>query len=260
MTEHRVVVLGEARVDEIRDPAGVRESVTGDAVEVATALQGHGLGLTVVAPVAEDADGDRIRTALHDRGIRLVAVPAPQGTLRHSVVRDRGGSETERRRGEGEFTDTRRSLAAQAEADLIVDLRDRELGTIAEVRDGVLRALGLDAATAPTDTVLREGDAIEAPAESGRPPQHATPAPEAEPGAEAAAAEAGPEPAPRTEAETAAGPARVVGMRAPVLLPAPVVAGTYRHTPVRLLPEAPATHAPAPDWYGLEVRLARIAT
>jgi len=259
MTEHRVVVLGEARVDEIRDPAGVRESVTGDAVEVATALRGHGLELTVVAPVAEDADGDRIRTALHDRGIRLVAVPAPHGTLRHSVVRDRGGAESELRRGEGEFTDTRRSLAAQAEADLIVDLRDREPGTIAEVRDGVLRALGLDAAAAPTDSVLREGDAIEAPAENGRPPQHATTAPEAEPAAEAGP-ETAPETAPQTDAETAAGPARVVGVRAPVLLPAPVVAGTYRHTPVRLLPEAPAAHAPVPEWYGLEVRLARIAT
>ncbi|OZB83132.1 GNAT family N-acetyltransferase [Microbacterium sp. 13-71-7] len=57
MSEHGVVVVGEVRVDEIRDPGGVRESVTGDAVELATALLGHGLALTVVAPVAEDADG-----------------------------------------------------------------------------------------------------------------------------------------------------------------------------------------------------------
>jgi len=235
MSEHRVVVVGEARVDEIRDPGGVRESVTGDAVELATALLGQGLALTVVAPVAEDADGDRIRTALHDRGIRLVPVPAPEGTLRRSIVRDRGGVEVELRRGESAFTDTRRSLAAQAEADLIVDFRDREGPTIAEVRDEVLAAFGLGAPVEPAEaSVPREGSADEAAAEAAHASQDSAPVP----GAEAAVA--------------AAPPA--------VLLPAPIVAGTYRHAPVRLLPDPPSAHAPAPDWHGLEARLARIAT
>ena len=247
MTEHRVVVVGEARVDEIRDPGGVRESVTGDAVELATALLGHALILTVVAPVAEDADGDRIRTALQDRGIRLVPVPAPEGTLRRAIVRDRGGVEVELRRGESAFTDTRRSLAAQAEADLIVDFRDREGSTIAEVRDEVLAAFGLGApvgAAAVVDAPASpDGGADEDAPVAVHPPQD---------GAQAQAQAAGAE-APVTEAPVVAG-------RAAVLLPAPIVAGTYRHAPVRLLPDAPSAHASAPDWHGLEARLARIAT
>lgn len=237
MTEHRVVVVGEARVDEIRDPGGVRESVTGDAVELATALLGHGLVLTVVAPVAEDADGDRIRAALQDRGIRLVSVPAPEGTLRRSIVRDRGGVEIELRRGESAFTDTRRSLAAQAEADLIVDFREREGSTTAEVRDEVLSAFGLGAPVA----------AAESPAPRGGDSAAVVPAAAQSTADDARVPEAPPQP------EAVAAPAAV-------LLPAPIVAGTHRHAPVRLLPEPPAEHAPAPDWHGLEARLARIAT
>ncbi|PRB07497.1 hypothetical protein [Microbacterium sp. MYb64] len=242
MTEHRVVVVGEARVDEIRDPGGVRESVTGDAVELAASLLGHGLVLTVVAPVAEDADGDRIRTALQDRGIRLVSVPAPEGTLRRSIVRDRGGVEVELRRGESAFTDTRRSLAAQAEADLIVDFRDREGSTITEVRDEVLGAFGLGASVKPAE-------ASEASVPRGS-------------GSDVAAPEAAPSSRDDAQAPGFEGLARPALAAAPsaVLLPAPVVAGTYRHAPVRLLPDPPAAHAPAPDWHGLEDRIARIAT
>ncbi|MFJ4165273.1 hypothetical protein ACIPY5_06930 [Microbacterium sp. NPDC089698] len=235
MTEHRVVVVGEARVDEIRDPGGVRESVTGDAVELATALLGYGLVLTVVAPVAEDADGDRIRAALQDRGIRLVSVPAPEGTLRRSIVRDRGGVEIELRRGESAFTDTRRSLAAQAEADLIVDFRERVGSTTAEVRDEVLSTFGLGAPVAESPAP-RGGDSAAVVPAAAQPAANDARVPEAPPQPEAVAAPAA------------------------VLLPAPIVAGTHRHAPVRLLPDPPAAHAPAPDWHGLEARLARIAT
>jgi hypothetical protein len=158
-------------------------------------------------------------------------------------VRDRGGVEVELRRGESAFTDTRRSLAAQAEADLIVDFRDREGPTIAEVRDEVLAAFGLGAPVEPAEaSVPREGSADEAAAEAAHASQDSAPVPGAEAVAEAVA-----------EAAVAAAPPAV-------LLPAPIVAGTYRHAPVRLLPDAPSVHAPAPDWHGLEARLARIAT
>ena len=56
MTERRVVILGRAQVDEVRDPGGVRETVAGDAVRLASALRADGLVLTVVAPVAVAAD------------------------------------------------------------------------------------------------------------------------------------------------------------------------------------------------------------
>lgn len=121
----------------------MREGVGGDAIDLASALLGHGLSLTVVAPVGEDADGERIRDVLNDRGVRLVAVPAPEGTLRRALVRDRSGAEIEVRREERAFADTRRSLAAEAEADVVVDLRQGIASTVVEERDEVLRALGL---------------------------------------------------------------------------------------------------------------------
>jgi len=255
MAEQRVVILGEARVDEIRDPGGVRESVTGDAVELASALRGHGLDVTVVTPLADDADGERVRTALHDRGIRLISVPAPEGTLRRSIVRDRAGAEVELRRGEGAFPDTRRSLAAQTEADVIVDLRDRGITTVAEARDEVLAALGLAVAapaSLPQESVLREGDAVEEAA-GAAPSEQAEAA-----GGHGASGDAHADGAPAdTSAEN---PAGVEAPGRPLLLPAPIVAGTYRHSPVQLLPAPPAAHAPAPDWHGLEARIARVAT
>jgi len=254
MAEQRVVILGDTRIDEIRDPGGMRESVGGEAVELADALRGHGLTLTIVAPVGEDSDGERIRTVLQDRGIRLVVIPAPDGTPRRSLVRDRSGAEVELRRGGGAFSDTRRSLAAQAEADVIVDLRQGIESTVVEERDAVLRALGL--ADAPVDPVA-DGDASPAPGTS-RPLDAADAAPEAsdattpDPTPDGAAADA----AAVSAAPSAGAPAATTA----VLLPAPIVAGTVRHAPVRLLPEPLVAHAPAQDWHGLEARLARIAT
>jgi|GEM_PF-3205451 len=271
MTGQRVVILGEARVDEVRDPGGVRESVSGDAVELAAQLLGHGLALTVVAPVAEDADGERIRTTLEDRGIRLVPVPAPEGTPRRSIVRDRAGVQTERSRGERAFPDTRRSLAAQADADLIVDLRDREATTIVETRDEVLRDLGLGAAVVPAGAQAPAASAD--PAGPGR-VEDPDRADAAEAGMHADASEKPRESAASegsgsalsgtassSDSATPAAPGgSTSAARAPRLLPAPIIAGTYRHGPVRLMPEAPVAHAPGRDWHGLEERLTRIAT
>lgn len=244
MTGQRVVILGEARIDEIRDQGGVRESVAGEAVELASELTRAApaaLTVTVIAPVGDDPPGERIRTVLHDRGIQLIALPAPEGTPRRALVRDRSGVQTERMPGRGAPAETRRSLAAQAEADVIVDLRDRDLRTLDEERDEVLRALGLVGAEAEPSGSELASETAPAPAGSAAPAE-SVPAQSAEP------------PAPRP----AAAPARIEA--SPVLLPAPVVAGTVRHAPVRLVPEPPAVHEPVADWFGLEVRLARIAT
>ncbi|WP_336648466.1 hypothetical protein [Microbacterium sp. MMO-10] len=263
MTEHRVVILGEARIDEIRDPGGMREGVGGDAIDLASALLGHGLSLTVVAPVGEDADGERIRDVLNDRGVRLVAVPAPEGTLRRALVRDRSGAEIEVRREERAFADTRRSLAAEAEADVVVDLRQGIASTVVEERDEVLRALGLTDPGAHADAGAPAGASTDADAHA---PVDTTHLPEPEEGASAV---------PDSEDSAERGEAEAAGTHSPAgeadgilaspppsvpLLPAPIVAGTARHAPVRLLPDPPAAHAPAPDWHGLEARISRIAT
>lgn len=140
MTERRVAILGEVRIDEVRDHRGMRESVAGDAVALVRALRGRGLVLYVIGPVGDDTDGDRIRTVLRDHGAQLVALPAA-GTPRQRIVRDRDGSEHLRRSAGQVFVHTRRALALEAAADVVVDLRDRGV-VIDEERDAVLRALG----------------------------------------------------------------------------------------------------------------------
>ncbi|GAA4478794.1 hypothetical protein [Microbacterium panaciterrae] len=228
MTERQVAILGEVRIDEIRDPGGVRETVAGDPVELAHALRGHGLVVTIIAPVGDDADGERIRAVLRGSGIHLVALPALEGTPRRVLVRDRSGAEIERGRAAVvNLADTRRSLAAQAGADVIVDLRGEHVATLAEDRDDVLRALGLlDPSAAPAEAI--EGTPDEEPLSTD------IPAP--------------------TRTDTMAAPG------SPRLLPAPIVAGTVRHSPVRLVPPAPIGHAPVEDGYALDARIARIAT
>ncbi|GAB6856691.1 hypothetical protein JCM13591A_07960 [Microbacterium xylanilyticum] len=166
-------------------------------------------------------------------------------------MRDRGGAEFERRRGESGFADTRRSLAAQADADVIVDLREGIPSTVAEERDDVLRALGLSGAASPSGA--EGGIGGEAGAQADAAAGAALSAAAATPEAEGDTAST----APIAEADTAA-LAAVPPARRAVLLPAPVAADAFRHAPVRLLPEPPA--APAPDWHGLEERIARVAT
>ncbi|MDQ1130684.1 PfkB family carbohydrate kinase [Microbacterium sp. SORGH_AS_0888] len=83
MTETgRVVVIGDALIDELRDESGVREFVGGAALNVAVGLSRLGLPTTLIAMVGEDEAGDRIRSYLDDYGVDLVATPSPLGSSR----------------------------------------------------------------------------------------------------------------------------------------------------------------------------------
>src|SRR4051794_7697661 len=78
----RVVVIGDALIDEIRDAFGSRDVVGGAALNVAVGLALLGVPTTLVAMVGDDEDGATVRGYLERHAVRLVATPAPLGTAR----------------------------------------------------------------------------------------------------------------------------------------------------------------------------------
>ncbi len=88
----RVVVIGDALIDEMRDDAGVREFVGGAALNVAVGLAVLGVPTTLIAMVGDDEPGERIRTHLATFGVELLATPSSLGTAR-AVSERHGGAE-----------------------------------------------------------------------------------------------------------------------------------------------------------------------
>ncbi|PWC05703.1 PfkB family carbohydrate kinase [Agromyces badenianii] len=118
----RVTVIGDALIDELRDPHGSREFVGGAALNVAVGLALLGEQVTLVAMLGDDEPATRIRSYLRDYGVRLVESPSAHGTSR--AISDRADGEpryefneaAQRRRIR--FDETTR--AAIDEADLVV--------------------------------------------------------------------------------------------------------------------------------------------
>lgn len=118
----RITVVGDALIDELRDPTGSREFVGGAALNVAVGLSLLGERATLVAMLGDDEPATRIRSFLDDFGVALVASPSAHGTSR--AVSDRTDGEpryefneaAQRRRLR--FDDATR--AALDEADLVV--------------------------------------------------------------------------------------------------------------------------------------------
>lgn len=90
----RVVVVGDALIDELRDDAGVREFVGGAALNVAVGLSRLGVPTTLIAMVGDDEPGAHIRAYLADFGVDLVATVSPLGTARAVSTRTGGGEPT----------------------------------------------------------------------------------------------------------------------------------------------------------------------
>jgi fructokinase len=92
MTEQdRVVVIGDALIDELRDDGGIREFVGGAALNVAVGLARLGVPATLIAMVGDDEAGDHIRSFLTDFGVELLATPSPRGSSRAVSTRSGGG-------------------------------------------------------------------------------------------------------------------------------------------------------------------------
>lgn len=87
----RVVVVGDALIDELRDGTGVREFAGGAGLNVAVGLARLGAPTTLVAMLGDDEPGARIRRYLDDFGVELIATPSPLGTARAVSTRSRSG-------------------------------------------------------------------------------------------------------------------------------------------------------------------------
>lgn len=87
----RVVVIGDALIDEIRDETGVREFVGGAGLNVAVGLSRLGVPASLIAMVGDDAAGEQIRAFLHEHDVELLASPAKHGSSRAVSTRSPGG-------------------------------------------------------------------------------------------------------------------------------------------------------------------------
>jgi fructokinase len=87
----RVVVVGDALIDVLRDAESSREFAGGAALNVAVGLAVLGVPTTLIAMVGDDADGAVIREHLDSFGVQLIATPGPLGSSR--AVSDRTDSE-----------------------------------------------------------------------------------------------------------------------------------------------------------------------
>ncbi len=90
----RVVVIGDALIDELRDDTGVREFVGGAALNVAVGLARLGVPTTLIAMVGADESGDHIRSYLQDFGVDLIATSSPRGSSRAVSTRSGSGEPT----------------------------------------------------------------------------------------------------------------------------------------------------------------------
>ncbi|QAY60460.1 hypothetical protein ET475_10980 [Microbacterium protaetiae] len=86
----RVVVIGDALIDELRDGRSVKELVGGAALNVAVGLVRLGVAATLIAMVGDDEAGEHIRAYLHDYGVQLLATPGPRGSSRAVSTRTAG--------------------------------------------------------------------------------------------------------------------------------------------------------------------------
>ncbi|MHC2999731.1 PfkB family carbohydrate kinase [Microbacterium sp. HJ5] len=94
MSVRRVVVVGDALIDELRDDNGVREFVGGAALNVAVGLSRLGVPSTLLAMIGDDSAGANIRSYLADFGVELIATPSLLGSARAVSTRTGGGEPT----------------------------------------------------------------------------------------------------------------------------------------------------------------------
>jgi len=76
----RVVVIGDALIDELVGDDGTSHHVGGSALNVAVGLSILGVPATLVAMIGDDVDGALIRAHLADFGVELLPTLTPHGT------------------------------------------------------------------------------------------------------------------------------------------------------------------------------------
>jgi len=86
----RVVVVGDALIDEMRESDSVQEFPGGAALNVAVGLSVLGVPTTLIAMVGDDADGAVLREFLAAHDVELIATPGPFGSSRATSDRTDG--------------------------------------------------------------------------------------------------------------------------------------------------------------------------
>ncbi|WP_119697385.1 PfkB family carbohydrate kinase [Microbacterium halotolerans] len=86
----RIVVVGDALIDEIHDELGTREFIGGAALNVAVGIARLGEDVTLVAMVGDDDAGAQIRAHLAEHGVELIATDSPHGSARAISTRVNG--------------------------------------------------------------------------------------------------------------------------------------------------------------------------
>jgi len=88
---NRVVVIGDALVDEMRDETGSTDAPGGSALNVAVGLAILGVPSTLIAMIGDDEDGLSLRKYAADHGVKVLAADSALGTGR--AVSDRSEGE-----------------------------------------------------------------------------------------------------------------------------------------------------------------------
>jgi fructokinase len=83
----RVVVIGDALIDELRTDEGSSDHVGGAGLNVAVGLSRLGVPTTLLASIGDDADGRSIRGFLAEHGVDLLETVNPLGTGRAVSLR-----------------------------------------------------------------------------------------------------------------------------------------------------------------------------
>ena len=166
MTAGRVVVVGDALIDELRDDKGVREFVGGAALNVAVGLSRLGVPATLIAMVGDDEPGAHIRSYLTDYGVDLIATESSLGTARAVSVRTDGGepeydfNEASQRR-RIRFGDDERQAMSDAAAVVVSCFAFDDAEQTAELTEAI-RSAGVPVAIDPNPRagMMREKEAF----------------------------------------------------------------------------------------------------
>lgn len=116
----RVVVIGDALIDELIDPSGSTCVPGGSALNVAVGLAVLGIPAILIGMVGEDADGETIREYLRSWDVQLIATRSARGTGR--AVSDRRDGEPTYR-----FNEASRERRIDFDAPAIQAIREADL-------------------------------------------------------------------------------------------------------------------------------------
>ena len=120
---NRIVVIGDALVDEMRDEHGSTNAPGGSALNVAVGLAILGTPSTLIAMIGDDSAGALLQAYASDNGVRVLASASPLGTGR--AVSDRSDGEPRY-----SFSDAARGRSIRFTGEMIEAIRDAPLVVI----------------------------------------------------------------------------------------------------------------------------------